>query len=1190
MTSRSAPPASRRLLLVALLALAALAPALAAQTAVPVPPAAPGRAPAPPDTGRVRARPGEEAYHLRADRLEGSATGEENVYTATHVTVQHGATTVTGDSARIYRARELVLFRGNVTIHDGTTVMKGDEASYDRKKRLAILRGNVRIYEGSARIVGREARFYRDQNRSEIFGSPEMQDSTRTLRADRLIYDRNGDMVTAIGNVDAFDKSDSLRIRAGRVRYDRRRSYAWAEEKPVLTIEEAGGKNTVVRAANFEVDNRKHEVYATDSVRVTRDKLTAEGDRGEFYRDQDRALLLGRPRAWDEQGRVRGDTLELRFAANRVQSIQVRPNAVVDYQAKADSLGRGERNHAEGDTVTLYLEGDEARRAWVIGQARSFYWPSTADSAGGGRNLSAGDSILVEFAGGRPRRATVLGSSRGTYYMAAEGDTTFAARRDTVGYRGDRIVYDVDRGTVNVLDHADVRYKEMRLTADQVRFDSRTQRMRAEGKPVLEDGRDRITGSTMTYDMNRRQGTVYEGRTTYERGFYHGDEIRRVAENELDVRNGSYTTCDDPIPHFHFGSGKMKLYLRDKVVARPVIFYIKRIPVFALPFYVFPIKPGRHSGFALPQVQFGSSTAQGKFIRNLGYYWAISDYLDATAWADFYVQDRWVLHGQGRYHKMYSWQGQLNGSFERQSGTGSTRWDLAGTHYQTLGPGFSLTAGGTLTNSSTYLSDPFLGPSVLQRVQRNLHSSVSVQKSWSSASISAGLVRDQDLDPDPYGTRISQQLPNVRLSFNARPIGHPARGREPARLPWLSTTAWSLRSTLLSQRRIQVDSAGVDLPEDVRTAARHDLSLSDTRSLFGFLRVQPSMSYSEVFYSKDAAGYRNQRAGIWSGAVGANTSAFGTFRPHVGPLRAIRHVITPSVSFRYQPAYPKLFYADTAGVARPRFTGVSGITLSASEVRSLAFSLRNDVHLKWGDPDKPTVINNFIQMQTSGAYDMLAVRNARRIEQKTGVKQPARAWSNLSTSLVLRPITRSEFSFNFVHNPYDWKLLSMSASTGFALSGRTRAPGGGAGAEQEPGADAVQAQSELYTPTGLTPSDLPWQFSLAVSYFGSASPIPYGTYTKWASSTRANGSLGLNPSKNWRVDYAYQYDLRTRQMISQNYSIKRDLHCWEMQFTRSISGGVTEYYFKINVKNLPEVYYEQGSRGLRGFGGIQSLY
>ncbi len=1173
-------------------------------------------APAPADTAALG--PGEEPYRIHADRLEGSATSEENVYTAIRATVQHGATTVTGDSARIYRGRELVLFRGNVKILDGNTVMLGDEASYDRKRRLATLRGNVRILEHGSRITGREARFYRDENRSEIFGAPVMEDSTRTLKADRIEYDRTRDMVTAIGNVDAVDRAESTRIKAGRVRYDRRLNYAWAEDDPRLTLEEAAGKSTLVRSMKFEMDNQKRRVYALGHVQVERDKLRATGDRAEFYQNENRALLLGQPRAWDEEGRVQGDTLELRFAGNRVQTIQVRPNAVVDYESRADSTGRGERNHATGDTVTLYLDGDAARRAWVIGHARSEYWPGAVDSAQGGRNISTGDSILVEFDAGKPRRATVFGRSQGTYFMAAEGDTTAAGQRERVTYRGDRIVYDVSQGTVDVMDHGQVGYKEMNLTADRVRFNSRRQRMRAEGKPVLQDGKDRIVGFTMTYDLNRRQGTIYEGRTTYERGFYYGDQIRRVSENVLAVRNGSYTTCDEATPHYHFGSSKMKIYLRDKVIARPVVFYIKRIPVFALPFYVFPIKPGRHSGFELPQVEFGSGSASGKFIRNLGYYWAISDYLDATAWGDYYEQDRWVAHAQTRYHKRYRYQGQFNGSLQHQFGNSelgapsAKQWDFAGTHFQTLGPRFTLTAQGTFVSSGSYFTDRFTGRPLPIRVQRNLRSSLSLQKSWSGASIEGNLVRDQDLDPDPRGTRLAEQLPRVALSLSARPLGHPTRGREPARLAWLASTVWGLRSSLVSQRitvmRANPDTDSVwvrtsggdsilnvratlkDSVTTVRTAARHDLTLTDTRTLLGFLRVSPGMSYSEVFYSRDAAGNLNQRAGVWSGTLGANTAAFGTFRPGIGPLRAIRHVVTPSVLFRYQPSYPRLRFGGTRGDSLARFSGVSGIGLDASEIRSLGFSLRNDIHVKWGDPANPRVINNFIQLVSSGSYDLLAQRNADRLARRTGVPQRVRTLSNISSTLILRPLERSEFDFSFLHNPTDGKLLRMEVSSGFSLTGRTKSETGEGEAAVEPGTEALQAQSAIWSPQGLAPSGLPWQFSLAVSYSGFADPIPGGTYRRWASSTRANGSLGINPSNHWRVDYSYQYDLHTRQMISQNYNVKRDLHCWEMQFTRSISGGQAEYYFKINVKNLPEVYYEQGSRGLRGFGGISNLY
>ena len=125
---------------------------------------------------------------------------------------------------------------------------------------------------------------------------------------------------------------------------------------------------------------------------------------------------------------------------------------------------------------------------------------------------------------------------------------------------------------------------------------------------------------------------------------------------------------------------------------------------------------------------------------------------------------------------------------------------------------------------------------------------------------------------------------------------------------------------------------------------------------------------------------------------------------------------------------------------------------------------------------------------------------------------------------------------------------------------------------------------------GSADAGLPWNLTLSVAYNGSrARNLTGGGYQEWGSTARGNGFLSLNLSRNWRVEYAGQYDLRGRELVSQNFSITRDLHCWQAQFTRSISGDTKEYYFKINVKNLPEVYYEQGSRGLRGFGGIDQL-
>lgn len=1134
-----------------------------------------------------------EPYHLTADRLEGSAAAGENVYTAIRPTVVHGTTTVTGDSALIYRNRELVLFRGNVRIVDGTTRMWGQEASYDRRARLATLRGNVRIEEGTARITGREALFYRAENRSVITGNPRLEDSTRTLTADRIEHDRAANVVTAIGKVDAIDRAESTRVTAGRMRYDRSVDYAWATIDPVLERQERGGRATIVRADTLEFDNPRRAAVAIGNVRVEREKLRATGRRAEFYRSEDRALLLGNPRAWDEQGTARGDSIEIRFAQNRVQALRMWPNAVVEYEARADSA-RGERNLASGDTITVHFAEEEAREAVIVGHAESRYWPSAADSAQGGRNVSTGDTIRVFFEGGEPVRAIVRGGSRGTYYMVAEGDTT-DARRETVEYQGTEILYDVNRGTVDVLGKADVTYREVNLTADRVTFDSSTDRMRAEGSPVLNDGNDRITGFAMTYDLNTRQGTVYEGRTTYERGFIHGDRVRRVSENVLEVAGGTYSTCDLEEPHFHFGSTKMKVMVQDKVVARPVVLYIKKIPVLALPFYVFPIKTGRHSGFQLPQFEFGSSTGGGKFIRNVGYYWAISDFVDASAWFDYYQQQSWVAHGNFRYHKRYGYQGQISGSYQNGFATGFNQWDLIGQHYQTLGPGFALTAQANMTSSSSYRRDVDLGTNVFLRTQRNLRSNLSLQRAWSGGAANLGLLQTQDLDPPAGAIETHRQLPAATLSLSARPIGRPARGKEQARWPWLSSTIYSVRLNGLYETK---DFATFNRPDtiwadpgetvidtvlqvpvdstDARGATRLDFTLSDTRSVLGFVRMQPVFSANAIYYSRDAAGEEHRVGANWRAGISANTAVYGTFTPGLGPLRALRHVITPTVSFAFQPEQQALFFTDASGIRRSRFQGVSGISLVSGRQKLIGFSLRNDLHVKVGDPVRPSVINNLITMETNGFYDMLRTE---------------RPLSDLTTRLSLKPIQRSDFGFQFVHNPYDLRLLQFSAATGIGFQGQSPYGEDGRSFYEEPGAQ-VQDPNAL-TPEGLAPSSLPWMVNFSAGYSGSRSRDSFapGGYTPWNSSVTIRGAGALDLTKNWHLEYSGQFDAKTGRMVSQAFSVKRDLHCWEMQFTRSISGDIgDEYYFKINVKNLPEVYYEQGSRGLRGFGGAQQLY
>jgi hypothetical protein len=339
------------------------------------------------------------------------------------------------------------------------------------------------------------------------------------------------------------------------------------------------------------------------------------------------------------------------------------------------------------------------------------------------------------------------------------------------------------------------------------------------------------------------------------------------------------------------------------------------------------------------------------------------------------------------------------------------------------------------------------------------------------------------------------------------------------------------------------------------------------------------MSANGIYYSKDRADNLNRVGTSWRAAIGANTAIFGTMTHGVGPLRALRHVVTPSVTWFYQPRFRNLTFIDTAGVEQTRFTGVPGISLVAQEQKFVTFALRNDVHAKVGSAERPKTINNLLSLNTALSWDLLAKKNGRR------------ELSDLSNFLTIKPIDRSQFNFTFVHDPYNGTLKSFNASTGFFVSGTSRAAEDSVQQmSDEPGELAVR-EGGYRRSEGLIPSDLPWQAGFTVGYSGNrdlATGSP--TFGTWHSAATLNGNLAFNLSRGWRFEYGAQYDMRNRELVSQLLNVKRELHCWEAQFTRSISGDNNEWYFKINVKLLPEVYFEQGSRGLRPFGAITDVF
>lgn len=742
------------------------------------------------------------------------------------------------------------------------------------------------------------------------------------------------------------------------------------------------------------------------------------------------------------------------------------------------------------------------------------------------------------------------------------------------------------------------------------------------GLPVFSDGADRMTGERMEFNFETEKGRVVRGRTEFEDGKYSGRQIKRLAGNTLNVSHGIFTTCDLPSdPHFHFSSRKMKIMVNDKVVARPIVMYIGKIPVAMLPFGVFPTRPGRHSGLIVPR--FGQSVREGRYLRELGYYWAASEYWDARFTMDYYDRSGWLAKTHLNYAWRYHFSGSIGGSLTRRSfadGENERRWDLAINHNQTLSPTASFRANGYFVSDNSYYKDFSFNQS--QRLTRNLQSNATFSKSWPDAknNISINVSESRDLET---GT-LRRTLPQVSFYYGQRQLFSSGSktaksGSRTAEQPrWYHNIYFGFSSSASHTQTKTVRSITADssvTTEDTRSAANHrfDLRVNSPKQYFGFLYFNQGVNFSEDWFDRvtdydqasDSARAITSRTDrgfaarhIFSYSVSASTNIYGTFTPRLGPIKALRHVMSPSLIFSYQPDFsdPKWGYYEEFVTAsgtidrRDRFGGTP-----RGKNASMGMSLNNRFQMKTGPDDKEKKIDLF-NLNFSAAYNFAAKE---------------RKLSDLSTSFSANPSQKLSLSMGSTHSfyVYDYaknqtisrflykdhglfsrealRLINFRFDASVRLQGKTSTldkpePESGEAGDGLPGGEGVRERFD----TDESPEDsgIPWSANFSLSYnlskFNPAKPI------KAIYLTLSNAEVKL--TQNWRVSMSAQMDVRAKQVVSQSYSFSRELHCWDLQLRWTPTGPYEGFYFRIAIKSptLQDVKYEHRGGRTSVFGGI----
>lgn len=1144
-------------------------------------------------------------YDVRADHSVLKKVGEETVLELTgNVRVVHGEVTITADRGLNFASQRLTQLFGHVRAEQQTMVMTGEEGEYRQLDDLAVVRRNVRIVDEGWVVTCDEVRYSRIKDEAWLIGHVVGKDSSSTLRADRVLYKRNVGLAEAFGNVEIADSSQDLIVTGKHGLFYRDRGEGVVDQEPKLVSGPQDAEPVTVVSDTMKVFPDSSRATAYYRVKIIKGDMVTQCDSAMLYDDQKRVELYGRPLAKQDNVSMEGERMIAHYNDEEVYRIDILNGSSIT-EATRDSLVVGRDSRIQGDAITLHLHDGGVDSVRVIGKAKSEYYPRNPGKVEG--NSIEGDDMFFRFGTERIDFVDVKGGASGVYRyinldrgetpdsLRAAADTSlthvaFPQKAEKVAYAAERIRYYADTEDLVMDEKARVDYKDSRLEADNITYHASVQVLDATGSPNLTDAGQAIVGQQMDYDLEGETGLVVEGSTRYDPGFYSGENMAKVGQNEMKVWNSWYTTCDLKDPHYHFAAKHMKVYPDDMAFTGPIWLHIGKTPLFALPFMANSIARGRRSGFLRPDIEFGVTRDEGRFIRNIGYYWATNDYTDFEFVGDFNEDSSWRFHVNNRYVLRYKLNGNVSYNYFRDLRDQSSEWTLDAGHDHNLGERFTLNANLRFVSSDDAPQSVNTIDNVNRYIDRSIRSTVALRKSWETVGFSASASRTQNLNiVDPNAIKVNSTLPSVVLSIPSRNLYF---GED-------SGAAEGLGESLLKNTRI---SPSFNFQRTVKEklfenddvwVANAAAGLSSPQKL-GFVTLSPSinagLTSTRIDFERDAYTYFSTAGGVtdtisvpaldstltdhvfqWRVGASANTNIYGTFYPNIGRLRGVRHTVTPAVSYSFAPSQD----------GRPRSQAVS-------------LSLRNSLDLKVAGNEADTTKTEEEKIRRLSSVVGWNLNTSYRPDTPS-----ERAWGTIGSALNF-VLFGTNFSLNHSVDPYTFDIQSTSATSSVRLSGshpfgassRVEVRELNVSAEQDTARDKAEGFETGGTqflqigeagerPAGgdlqLEEGRQPWNVVLGFTYSNTS-----------AGDARSTLRVGWDVmlTDNWRIDYSTIYDVEGRERSGQRFGITRDLHCWQIGFSREQLGDEWQYYFRIALKDHPELYGESGNRGVgSGIGG-----
>ena len=1089
------------------------------------------------------------------------------------------------------------------------------EFIFSRLQDTTIVVGAV-IFETESGMIYCDSAVWLKGRTVVLLGRVVVDDADYRITGDSVVYDlTSGQAVTRGDYVELWSRKDSLFAVGNHAFYDRNRKYFYMLERPTVYFNYPDTARMIEVISDFmEYDAAGERAEAEGNVKINSSDFSATSNCAVMHPRHNTLDLFDNPTVVRRKSHISGRFIAVTTDGSRVRQVDVIDSAYAEFIEPTDvTEAFFDKSILSGKRMLLDFDMGELHGVTCRGQAYSWYYPAHFPGHEQIENSVSGDSIHLSIEREQLRKVEVIGGAIGTYLSTKNvvEDTVVTAVTDTIDYRARHITYLLIDSLITLQLEAqaisgDVELEAYRITlstkdriieaySGQVGQDSLTAEnmFEAELQPnpipvVLKDRTQNLVGDYLRYSIDTEKGRIVTSKSQYETGYYYGHDLYRQKKNIYYLDQCRYTTCDADEPHFHFYSHNLKLIQDNKLIARPVVFYLGRLPIMALPYYVFPLKKGRHSGI-LP-FTFGNIERGERYVSNVGYYWAASDYWDWQGALDYYEErSRLNFYSKVNYRKLYAFDGYVSGNWGRETALSpnyqeydDARWTFDAAHNHQITPSFKVSATGHFQSDKNFYTD--YSSNLNERLNRVVRSEITFSKRFSkSVSLSGKVTHDNNLDLE---TR-TDVIPSASLSLPAfNPFGDGSlNDKGVLERGWYQNLVVTYRPSLVnystrSTKLERIDStmfvdttAGTDTTyidttyqiDSVRYRSRkeytrvdHSVTASFPSKIAKYIVFNPSFNYSENWvriHETDqsrvagidaSTGYRTY---TYSAGASAGTNLYGTFYPNVAGLIGLRQTLTPTVSYRYTPKIDR----------HPKVSAYAGASArSSNRSQAMTFSLDQlyQAKVKKGEGEKTLQL---VSINHDLSYDF---------------EKDTRKLSDMSSSYASNVLPSIRFYGSFSHTFYKSdtarkpvltqpRMTSFSYNAALTLRGKTflfddPAPSMPHG---------VDSASQLTTsPLAAPMGGSGWNLSATWGFSEYNRGTP--SYTR---KSFLRFTLDFYLTANTRVTYSEAYDFTKDKTITSQVNIVKTIHCWTGEFHWVPTGSTKGWGFRLYVTAMPEV-------------------